>query len=233
MLNERLYVFFVEPINWLSSWAIVLQYALLGAGLLYCFAGYRIYRFLIALAGIIAGGGLGVMIAIGISLRTRDANTALVAFIAAPLICAILGGWLATFIEDMAVFCQGFLACGGLTALLLLGINGRPEIFWVVLAGVGGGFIAIWTKKMFIITTTAFIGAMFATGGLLTLIRQQLYQWAVGRHGNPYEFIPIAALLSWSLLTGLGILVQMKSVPKQPEPTAEEPTTDGPIPNDG
>ncbi|MBI5382588.1 MAG: DUF4203 domain-containing protein [Opitutae bacterium] len=199
----------------------VAQAIVIGVGLLYCFAGFRIYKFLIALAGLVVGGAVGVLIAGVITHYShQDQTTSLVAFIAAPLICAILGAWLATLLEIIAVFCQGLLVGGGLTALYLSREWRDSDALWVALVGIASGLLALWLRKLFIVVTTALGGGLVAALGLLGLTCRPLAEWGARMfQWNQYQtwFTVLAA--AWALLAALGIIIQYHKPAKR---SAEE-----------
>ena len=129
------------------------------AGALSCFAGYRLFRYVLAIFGFILGAMLSSSV-IGIS------NT--VGMVAA----ALLGGLIGAAILLFAYFVGIALVGAGVGALFvhfgwgLIG-NGDPPVLAVIGMAIGGAVVAMFVQRQVIVVTTAFVGAWTLIVGIL------------------------------------------------------------------
>ena len=129
------------------------------AGALACFAGYRLFRYVLGLFGFI----LGAMIA----SSTLGINN-----IAGMLVAALVGGLVGAAILMFAYFVGIALVGAGVGALVAhfgwapFG-TGDPPVLLVIGLAVAGAIAAMFAQRHVIIVTTAFVGAWTLIVGIL------------------------------------------------------------------
>ena len=138
------------------------------SSLVYCFFGYKFFKFLLALAGSIIFGSVSwnissqyffdqIYLAIGISL-----------------IAAFIGGWIFHKLFKVAAFLYGAAAGFSISPLIIAYISEPPD--WCkwgipIACGLIGGFILLLSHRLVLITMTAASGALyFNLSGLLLLV---------------------------------------------------------------
>ncbi len=134
-----------------------------GVGLLYCFAGYRLFKFILGLTGFLLAGAVAAALVGWLSLGN------LVAMGGAALIGGLCGAFALFFLYKTGVFFLGFL---GTLVVAYNMLGGRPEPWapWAVLgAAFVGGLLAIGLERIVMTLATAAIGAWITTlaGALL------------------------------------------------------------------
>jgi hypothetical protein len=134
-------------------------------GALLLFAGWKIYRFIVALPGFFIGAMLCVQIAF------RLDQTGWIA-LAALIIGGLLGAWLALMLHDLAIFAIG--AIGGTflaAALWRLFSSTDPTLLFEVGAAVVGGILLLSMAKAWMMLLSAAVGAtMFAWGVQISVV---------------------------------------------------------------
>lgn len=174
-------------------------------GAVACFAGYRLFKFVLGIFGFILGA-LSASSVFGVS----DTTAMVVAALAGGIIGALL--LLATYFVGVALVGAG---SGALLAnVIWLYIEGDPHPFVVILFSVAGALLAMWLQRYVIIGTTAFGGAWTMLVGALALMgnRRPLDAAAAGDIWVAYPLSPAPGTrwLPWAWLgLGLaGVLVQ-------------------------
>ena len=124
---------------------------LLLAGTVACFAGYRLFRVVLAIYGFI----LGAMIASSLMGMTNS-----IGMIAAALVGGLVGALLFTFAYYVAIGILGAgMAVGLLTVFWPYVTHTDPPAVPVVVASIIGAIIAMVLQRYVIIVATAFSGA--------------------------------------------------------------------------
>lgn len=192
---------------------MLLNFILAGAillGLLFCFFGYRIFRFVLAVAGFI----LGASFVAGFGYTLTDGEDLLIILIAAVAGGLILGA-LFLFLYSAGVF-----LIGAVFGILLfsstassLNIN-TPPILYIVPA-LAGGILSLLIQRFMIILITSFTGAWVVAMATL---------YFVSSNFNPFnpEFITSIAdnqayriVFGWIALGVLGFVTQYVIFPKK------------------
>ena len=175
-------------------------------GLIACFFGYRLFKFVLGIFGFIIG-------ALAASSIWGAGDTTYM------VISAILGGIAGSLLLLAAYFVGVALLGAGLGALLAnliwTHIEGDPHPFVVVLFSVGGALLATWLQRYVIIFGTAFGGAWTIVVGALAVTGNETLMNAaaagdiwVAYPMNPapdQPWVPYA----WIGLGLLGAVVQM------------------------
>ena len=190
-------------LNFILSGAILL-------GLLFCFFGYRIFRFVLAVAGFI----LGASFVAGFTYTLTDGEDLLIILIAGVAGGLILGA-LFLFLYSAGVFLIG--AVFGIllfsTTASSLNIN-TPPILYIVPA-LAGGILSLLIQRFMIILITSFTGAWVVAMATLYFVNSNF---------NPFnsEFITSIAdnqtyriIFGWIALGVLGFVTQYVIFPKK------------------
>ena len=177
-------------------------------GLLTCFAGYRLFRFVLGLYGFMAGAILA-------SSAYGSGNTW-------TLIMAILvGGIVGAVVMVVAYFVAvGLVGAALAAALLNFGwrlIGGEPPTLVVIVVCVTGAVIALRAVRYVVICGTAiagswtfFVGATALLGNPKALVAASAPDiWVV----YPIELVPgnMAVVVGWIVLAIAGCVVQFKT----------------------
>lgn len=179
---------------------------LLAGGLLSCFFGYRLFRFVLALFGFIIG-------ALAASSIFGPSDTT-------PMVmAAILGGLIGAVVMLAAYFLGVALIGAGMGAFLAnviwTRIDGDPHPLVVILFSVAGALLATWLQRYVIIFGTAFGGAWTAIVGATALMGDPttLEAAAAGEVWVAYPLNPAPGQnwvpWAWFALGVVGTIVQM------------------------
>jgi hypothetical protein len=132
------------------------------AGALACFAGHRLFRYVLALFGFI----LGAMMA---SSTMGISNT--IGMVAAALVGGLLGAAILVFAYFIGIALVG-AAVGALIVHFgwtLVG-TGDPPVPAVIGLAIAGALVAMYVQRHVIVVTTAFVGAWTLIVGLLAAV---------------------------------------------------------------
>jgi hypothetical protein len=145
-----------------QSYELPAALLLLLAGALACFAGYRLFRIVLAIFGFILGAMLASSV-MGIS------NTA------GMVIAALVGGLVGAAILLFAYFLGIALVGAGVGALVahfgwaFIG-SGNPPVLAVIGLAILGAVGAMFVQRHVIVVTTAFVGAWTLIVGILAAV---------------------------------------------------------------
>ncbi|MEZ5291867.1 MAG: DUF4203 domain-containing protein [Vicinamibacterales bacterium] len=190
------------PISYQLPAAVVL----LMAGLMACFAGYRLLKYVLAAFGFIIGG----------LAASSIFGTSETAYMAGAF---VVGGLAGAVIMVAAAFIGVALVGAGLGAAVVAVAwprPGDPHPYAVVLAAVAGAWLATWLQRYVTVAGTAFAGAWALIVGGLAVFgdRAKLAAAAAGDVWVPYLMQPAPgeAWVPWAWIgVGLlGVLVQLK-----------------------
>ena len=185
-------------------------------GALSCFAGYRLFRIVVAVYGFY----LGAMITTS-SMGGSDTWTLILA--------AIVGGLVGAVLMYAAYFLGVGLIGAGLAALALNAVwrnlaAGDPPTVVLVLVAVLGALAALTMVRWVIILGTAIAGAWTLIIGTLALLGNPVATRAVNADDiwvlYPLNPIPDKLWVTglWFVLSIAGVLVQLATTPKQAPP---------------
>jgi len=177
-------------------------------GLLTCFAGYRLFRVVLALYGFIAGALIGSHI-------PSSTNTWTI------LMSIIAGGVVGALVMYFAYFVAVGLVGAGLAAMVLhyvwKFIGGEPPTLLLVVVCVVGAVIALQIQRLAFAFGTAvagswtfLVGVMALTGNPKALIAASAPNiWVV----YPIDLMPPTwwMMLAWIALAVIGFVVQLKT----------------------
>jgi hypothetical protein len=175
-------------------------------GVIACFLGYRLFKFVLGIFGFIIGA-LAASSIWGASDTTYMVIAAIVGGIAGSLLL------LAAYFVGVALVGAGL---GALVAnLIWTQIEGDPHPFVVVLFSVAGALLATWLQRYVIILGTAFGGAWTIVVGVLAMMgdKTAMNAAAAGDIWVAYPMNPAPGQpwvpYAWIALGVVGTLVQM------------------------
>jgi hypothetical protein len=191
------------PIAYESPAALVL----LIVGAIACFAGYRLFRMVLAIYGFIAGAMLA-------SSMMASSNTV------GMVLAALAGGVIGALVLFFAYFLGIALVGAGLGALVAhagwaqISPADPPALIIITLAALGA-IAALVLQRLVIIVGTAFSGAWIMMVGALTLwdrtsdgVRSASEVWIL------YPLAPASrrlwVLVAWAVLGVIGTMVQLR-----------------------
>ena len=189
-----------------AAYQVPAAVVLILGGLVACFFGYRLFKFVLGIFGFILGA-LAASSIWGASDTTYMVITALVGGIAGGLLL------LAAYFIGVALVGAGL---GALFAnLIWTQVEGDPHPFVVVLFSVAGALLATWLQRYVIILATAFAGAWTMLVGVLAIMgdRTAMNAAAAGDVWVMYPMNPAPGqrwvLFVWMGLGLVGTVVQM------------------------
>jgi hypothetical protein len=171
------------------------------AGAVYCFAGYRIFRFILALTGFLFAGASAAFLAGWL------AGGNLMVMVIAVVLGGICGAMALYFLYRTGVFFLGGTAAG-LTAWQIFA--SRPEAWapWAILgAGLAGGLIALLLERPVMTLATAAIGAWLLVCSLLLLLIDTRFGSWLNDPGNAVT-VQRGVTAAWLALTAAGFFLQ-------------------------
>jgi hypothetical protein len=178
-------------------------------GLLNCFLGYRLFRFMLGVYGFVLGAALGVVLA-GI---LAEGN--LLVLVLAAVVCGLLGAGLMVALYFVGVFVVGAVAGALLASLVGAGLGIELPVLVTLVLAVVVGIVALFLQRVVIVLSTAFSGAWavvsggtsLLTGRSMALIDPFRHRLAWQRASWPL----FVALLVWLVLGIVGAVVQFRT----------------------
>ena len=173
-------------------------------GLCSCFAGYRIFRFVLAFFGFVFG-------ALFVSSAMGSDQT--LWMVGASLLGGLIGALIlfAAYFVGVALIGAGIGA--GLAMLLWAAVNREPGILPVIILAVIGAIGALWVQRHVIIVATAFAGAQTAIVGAAELMSSRATTARPVFHVYPFDPLPNTRwdLVAFVVLAAVGLVVQMRT----------------------
>jgi hypothetical protein len=188
------------------SYQLPAAVVLMAGGVVTCFAGYRLFRFVLGAYGFILGA------LVGSSMVGAAADIWVV------VASAIAGGVVGALILVVGYF-VGVALVGAGTAALLLNViwtplRGEPHWALVVVTAAIGAFLAIRFQRYVIVAATAFGGAWTMLAGLAALMAGKGAK-AASAAADIWVVYPGAAvsstawaLVAWIVISLIGMYVQ-------------------------
>ena len=187
-----------------------------GAGL--CFAGFRVYMFVIGLSGFIAGAVMLGSLAFALS---NNVGWTVLGVIGGGLI----GTWIAIAAYVFGIFMLGASIGGGLATVLLIATSvtsglpdGGPALAFVLLMSFVGGIVAIALNKLVIVLSTSFFGSLamvlgvgyFIANWRTSILEPELTGSIVQQAFRFEDGVAQTMVGVWFLLWMAGVLVQSR-----------------------
>ena len=181
---------------------------LLVGGLCSCFAGYRIFRWVLAFFGFVFGA-----LFVGAAMGSDQTLWMVAAWLTGGLIGAVI--LFAAYFVGVALIGAGIGA--GLAMVLWAAVNREPGIWPVIILAVLGAIGALAVQRHVIIVATAFAGAQTAVVGAAELVGGRNLGTA-GRqmvHVYPLDPLPNTRwdLIAFVILGLVGLVIQLRTKP--------------------
>ncbi len=216
---------FPEVLDLGTGGTVLVAILTIAFGLLNCFFGYRIFRFMLALWGLVLGAYVGATVAGNL------ADGQLLWVIVGGVVGAILGAVLMSLLYFLGVFVVGAAAGAVLADAVGVAAGIDMPTLVVIIVAVVVGIIALILQRVVIILATAFLGAWAVVSGALSLLAgtsttpAELYGDAV-QAGELLPGLPsLVVLLAWLVLALLGAVTQFAMTR---EPAAAPPPPPAP-----
>jgi Domain of unknown function (DUF4203) len=177
---------------------------LLLGGLCSCFAGYRIFRFVLAFFGFVVG-----VLFVSSAMGTDQTLWMIGASLVGGLIGAVV--LFAAYFVGVALIGAGLGA--GLAMVLWAAVDREPGIIPVIILAVLGAIGALWAQRHVIIVATAFAGAQTAVVGAAELMTGRRTATRDMFHVYLLDPLPNTRwdLVAFVVLAALGLVFQLRS----------------------
>ena len=186
------------------------MHLIIGLGILFgciqCFFGFRIFKFILGLAGFLVGGVLAG--AAGYAISQEEAVALL-----AGLVGGLIGSVLMVALYFIGVFLMGAMLGGVLGVAFAAAAQSDPEPAVLLILAIMGGGLAVAFQKFMIIVSTGFGGAWNVVAGIAYFTTGNMATGDIGqliRSGGGQLY---AMLLCWIALGLVGVIVQYKTLP--------------------
>ena len=188
------------------SFQLPVTIILLGGGLLACFLGYRLFRFVLAVYGLVAGAIVAVQV-----VGAQDTWVTIVTVVVGALVGAIL--FVAVYFIGVAIVGAGLAAVA--INLFWAQRPDEPHVLVVILAAIVGAFVALVFQRYVIIVGTSFAGAWTGLIAALALMGDVEAAEAIGSF-EAWATYPIErasaereVLIAWVGFGLIGVVVQL------------------------
>ncbi|MCL4244569.1 MAG: DUF4203 domain-containing protein [Candidatus Dadabacteria bacterium] len=196
------------------------------AGLVECFFGYRIFRFILGVAGFVAAAVF--FGSLGYELSGGSEPVSIIAGLAG----GVLGACLLYYLYIIGVFFLG--AVLGFTIAMyvfsLINVDVIPAVLYGA-AIISGALAAVFQKPMLVIAT-AFGGSFAAVTGGAYILYRNFYPLDPGFLGNLGEDQLYRMAMIWFALGVFGLVVQLMTLPRNGGPASsaggQSPEPSGP-----
>jgi len=179
-------------------------------GLLICFFGYRMLRFVLAIAGFI----IGASFVAGFGFTLTDGKEILVILIAAVAGGLIVGA-LFLFLYTAGVFLVGAIFGILLFSGIIGFVNSNTSPILYILPALVGGILALLLQKFMIILITSFAGAWVSVMAVLYFISSDFSPLSLEFLDSIGENQTYRIVFSWLALGVLGFITQYIIFPKK------------------
>ncbi len=169
-------------------------------GVLYCFLGYRLIKFVLAMSGFLLASLPAALLAGWISQGQT------VALMLSGLIGGLCGAVALLFLYQLGVFALGGFGAG-LAAHFVLSLMPQPWTPWAVVGlAFMGGLLALWLERPIMCLATSAIGAWLLVSAVF-MTSGEVVRWMELEDLEP-QWFQAAAMGLWVLLLVLGLLCQ-------------------------
>jgi hypothetical protein len=199
-----------------TSVNLVVAIVTVAVGLLNCFFGYRIFKFMVGLFGFALGALAGALIAGAVT----DGQLLWVAL--AMLIGGMVGAGLMLLLYFVGVFAAGAAVGAVLVTAIGAGLDVTMPPVVVIVVAIVVGIIALILQRVVIILSTAFSGAWAAVmGGAWLAVGRDLSLVDLVGQPNAWQRadVPVpVVLVVWAVLGIIGTVVQFRTTEDKPAP---------------
>lgn len=179
-------------------------------GVLICFFGYRMFRFVLAIVGFI----IGASFVAGFGFTLTDGKEIVVILIAAVAGGLIVGA-LFLFLYSAGVFLIGAIFGILLFSGIIGFVNSNTNPILYILPALVGGILALLLQKFMIILITSFTGAWVSVMAVLYFISSDFSPFRLEFIDRLGENQTYRIVFSWLALGMLGFITQYIIFPKK------------------
>jgi Domain of unknown function (DUF4203) len=177
----------------ISKYLMVAAIPVLIIALVNCFLGHKVFKILVGLAGVLIGGMLGVLVAMGVSMLTTKHLPSVSLLLIAAVIGAIIIGLGSFKLYKGGAFCMGFIT-GMILGMVIMKLMNKDE--YIIAGVIGGllmGLLAIDLYRHVVILLTSINGGIVSAACLFVILDKE----------DPLFILNVGIVLSV-----LGIVVQ-------------------------
>jgi hypothetical protein len=178
-------------------------------GLVVCFFGYRLFRIVLAIYGLVLGAVLGLLVA-----SLLGAGDTYVSLIAA-LVGGLIGAALMATLYKVGVFLVGAVAGAVLAGMIGANLSSGWRVVAIVLAALLLGIVAVLFQRIVLILATAFSGSWVVAQAGAALLAGRTMAWGDLLSNRFIPELSGAALggffATWLVLGIAGAVVQFRS----------------------
>jgi len=193
-----------------GSFQVPAALILLVGGVCSCFAGYRIFRWVLAFFGFVFGA-----LFVGAAMGSDQTLWMIAAWLIGGLIGAVI--LFAAYFVGVALIGAGIGA--GAAIVLWAAVNREPGIWPVIILAVIGAIGALAVQRHVIIVATAFAGAQTAVVGVAELIGGRNLESPSRQIVHVYPLDPLPNtrldLIAFVVLGVVGLIIQLRTTPKR------------------
>jgi len=193
-----------------GSFQVPAALILLVGGVCSCFAGYRIFRWVLAFFGFVFGA-----LFVGAAMGSDQTLWMIAAWLIGGLIGAVI--LFAAYFVGVALIGAGIGA--GAAIVLWAAVNREPGIWPVIILAVIGAIGALAVQRHVIIVATAFAGAQTAVVGVAELIGGRNLESPLRQIVHVYPLDPLPNtrldLIAFVVLGVVGLIIQLRTTPKR------------------
>jgi len=192
-----------------GSFQVPAALILLVGGVCSCFAGYRIFRWVLAFFGFVFGA-----LFVGAAMGSDQTLWMIAAWLIGGLIGAVI--LFAAYFVGVALIGAGIGA--GAAIVLWAAVNREPGIWPVIILAVIGAIGALAVQRHVIIVATAFAGAQTAVVGVAELIGGRNLESPSRQIVHVYPLDPLPNtrldLIAFVVLGVVGLIIQLRTTTK-------------------
>jgi hypothetical protein len=209
-----------------SGGTVLVALLTIAFGLLNCFFGFRIFRFMLILWGLILGAYAGATVAGNL------ANGELLWIIIGGVLGAIIGAALMSLLYLVGVFVVGAAAGAVLANAIGVALGMDMPTLVVIIVAVAVGIIALILQRVVLILATAFSGSWAVISGVLSLLAgtsltlTELYGEATQAGEAVAGVSPQLLLVFWLVLAVVGAVTQFAMTRAAPAAAPPPPPRD-------
>lgn len=196
-----------------GSFQVPAALILLVGGLCSCFAGYRIFRWVLAFFGFVFGA-----LFVGAAMGSDQTLWMIAAWLIGGLIGAVI--LFAAYFVGVALIGAGIGA--GAAMVLWAAVNREPGIWPVIILAVIGAIGTLAVQRHVIIVATAFAGAQTAVVGAAELIGGRSLETATRQMVHVYPLDPVPNtrldLIAFVVIGLAGLVIQLRTSTSRKKP---------------
>jgi len=174
--------------------------ALLGAGFIVCFFGYRLLRLTLGIAG------FGVGLALGLAIAGLVPHASQVLTIVVGVVCGVLGALAAALLYKLGVFLLGAGAGALVAGVVIVATGTHYPLLIRAISAIVGGILTLLLERPLVSVLSAFAGSWGVVVGGFRLLG---WYHAASAHKPPTHYGMMVAC--WLVLALIGAGVQLRS----------------------